>query len=870
MTRLVGAAARAGLAATLFLFTLAVLRWGPVHAESPWDVRALPLAGAALVCATLAALTGRERRPGPVRPLCLALVGTGLLLAGCIALRGSGGLAGEARDANGAVVRLPPGPIDVLGRDLDFLPAAQQRELQWNGLLRAPRPGHYRLWLDGRGAVELRLDGRLLLRTAGERVRAGVDVALVGEHALALRLERRGPGLRLRLGWTRPDGASEGVNPRQLGPATAPWLWRATDLLALVVASLVGALVLALPWDAPRRPPAGQPFTAGEWAVSALAHALLVVAMAGPLFHDPARLGVVDRPDGRLNAWILAWGAHALTHEPGRLFQAPVFHPLPDALAFSENLVLPAALTAPASLLGGPVLAYNLALLLSLVGSGLGAQLLVRRVSGDRLAAFLAGAIFAVGAHRWVNMAHLHAHVTLFLPFALLALDRFWERRSLGRGLLVGGCLALQALSSIYLGAIGACALAVGVVLALLGGLRRAEALRLATGLALVALLVWPVARPYFRMRAFQGMEFGLPQLARFATTLESYAAGPAPFYADLAQRHLDPQRVKDPLFPGVVPLVLGLVGLARAPRRYRAFAVAASLVAVTLSLGPHTPVYRFLHEHVVLFRGIRALSRFSVIPVLCLSVLSGLALAGRFRLTVAALGLFLAEAWSAPGYGRYEPPSDAARWLSGRPGAVAYLPLGRDDTQAMLESIVHFRPLVNGDSAFIPRPYDRERELLEGGPSADALRFLRAIGVRDVVTRDERPLPLLARFGDERIYAVPPGDAARGPRPAPPAATHWTREAIVLDLGAARRVGRVVFELGDAPWLERPRVEVSLDGASWSHVVAEASLADATLALTRDPRAAQGEVRFGETLARFVRLDAHLPARPGALAAGP
>lgn len=858
------------MAATLFLFALAVLRWGPIYAEPPWDVRALPLAGAALLCATLAALTGRERRPGPVGPLCLALAASGLLLVGCIALRGASGLAAEVRAANASVARLPPGPVDVLGRDLDSLPAAHHRALHWNGVLRAPRPGRYRLWVEGRGAVELRLDGREVLRVAGERLRAGADVALVGEHALAVRLERSGPGLRLRLGWTRPDGTSEVINPRHLGAPAASWLWRGTDVLAFVVAALVGALVLALPWEAPRRVPVARPFTASEAILSILAYAMLVGAMAGPLFRDPARAGVVDRPDGRLNAWILAWGAHALTHEPGRLFQAPVFHPLPDALAFSENLILPAALTAPALLLGGPVLGYNLALLLSLIGSGLGVQLLVRRVSGDRLAAFLGGAIFAVGAHRWVNMAHLHAHVTLFLPFALLALDRFWERRSLGRSLMVGVCLALQALSSIYLGAIGACALVVGVVLALLAGLRRSDALRLAAGFALVALLLWPVARPYFRMRAFQGMEFGLPQLARFATTLESYAAGPSPLYADMAQRQLDPQRVKDPLFPGVVPVLLGLAGLARAPRRYRAFAVAASLVAVTLSLGPQTPVYRFLHEHLVLFRGIRALARFSVIPVLCLSVLAGVALAGRLRLTLAAFGLFLAEAWSAPGYGRYVPPSEAARWLAGRPGAVAYLPLGRDDTQAMLESIAHFRPLVNGDSAFIPRPYDRARELLEDGPSEDALRFLRAIDVRDIVTRDERALPLLARFGDERIYGVPPGEAARGPLPAAPMATQWTREAIVLDLGAARRVGRVVFELGDAPWLERPRVEVSADGVSWTRVAARASLADATLALTRDPRAAAGEVLFDESVARYVRLETRLPARPGALAAGP
>jgi hypothetical protein len=81
--------------------------------------------------------------------------------------------------------------------------------------------------------------------------------------------------------------------------------------------------------------------------------------------------------------------------------------------------------------------------------------------------------------------------------------------------------------------------------------------------------------------------------------------------------------------------------------------------------------------------------------------------------------------------------------------------------------------------------------------------------------------------------------------------------------------VGRVVFETSDAPWLERPLVELSLDGVNWNAVDASASLADATLALTRDPRHGLAEVRFAPRAARFVRLDRRLPARSGALGIG-
>ena len=75
---------------------------------------------------------------------------------------------------------------------------------------------------------------------------------------------------------------------------------------------------------------------------------------------------------------------------------------------------------------GGPVLAYNLVLFLSMVASGLGVHLLVRRVSDDRLAAFVAGALFAVGAHRWTRLAHRTLRSRCSCRSRCWALDRFW------------------------------------------------------------------------------------------------------------------------------------------------------------------------------------------------------------------------------------------------------------------------------------------------------------------------------------------------------------------------------------------------------------------------------------------------------------
>jgi 6-pyruvoyl-tetrahydropterin synthase related domain len=859
---------RLGLAVSLFCLVLAVLRWGPVYARPPWPVRAVPSAVVALPLAVLCALTGVTRGPRRTRPIVAALAVALAALAIVVSTRGPAGLSAEASTPRGDLAPRLPAPIDLVGRDLgDEAPASRKWWVHWQGPLRVPATGTYRLWIVGRGDVTVSVDGAPVLRASGEFFREGASVPLLaGERSLEVKLARIGPGLRLRLGWTTPDGYAETIPPRLLGTQAAPLGWQLTDAFSLLVALLAAALAFRLRWDEPALLTWDRRITRAEVAASVAGHLALVILMSWPLALDLAHTGMVDRPDGRLNAWIMAWDVHALAHRVP-LWDAPIFHPLPDALAFSENLLLPAILTAPLQAIGGPVLAYNVLLLLCLVLSGLATQLLARRVCDDRLAAFMAGAFFAVGAHRWIRLAHIQAQITFLLPLTLWAMDRFWAKRTWPRALLIGLLLGLQGLSSVYVGAITAMAASIVALLAAVK-LNNKERLRLVAAGALAAAMVAPLGSAYLRMRNFEGMEFSLQEVATYATTLESYAASGTRLYGHITQRQLDSERVRDALFPGVILLVAGLVGLSKAPPRYRLAALVLSGTAIIFSLGPETAAYRFLHEHFIFIRGVRALSRFSLIPVLALSVLGGLAFVGRRGLALVALVLFLIESTNAPiRYASYEGPSEAARWLAGREGAVAYLPLGDNDTQAMLDGIAHWRPLVNGDSGFIPRSYDRAMELFGGEQLADdGLRFLRAVGVRHIVTRDERPLPLAASFGPEHIYDVPAGESAQVVASAPAVATVFGADGVQLDLGVVGDVRRVAFEPDARPWVAHPRVQVSADGVQWAAIDAHASLADATLSLMRDPRHGLAEVTFAAIRARYVRLPPNLPASPLAL----
>ncbi|HEY8148446.1 MAG TPA: hypothetical protein VIK51_06030, partial [Vicinamibacteria bacterium] len=316
MRRAASTLARAGVSVLVGLVVLAVLRWPPVWARPLLDVRALALAGPAVLLAAVAALTGRPRPRRPVRPLLTALGVVLAALAVMVVLRPAAGLIASVADPRGPIGSSSMGAVDVAGPDLRHLPAARKWTLRWAGEVRAPRSGTYRLWAGGRGEVTVALDGYVVMRAEGDPLAGGADVPMAeGPHAAEVVLTRTGPGPRLRLGWTwprtdgRPGTYDEILLPRDLGPPIARAWWWLIDGLALMAAVLAAALLWRLPWDVPRPLPVASPVTRGEIGWSLAGYAALVALMSWPLVTDLAGLGVMDRPDGRLNAWILAWDA---------------------------------------------------------------------------------------------------------------------------------------------------------------------------------------------------------------------------------------------------------------------------------------------------------------------------------------------------------------------------------------------------------------------------------------------------------------------------------------------------------------------------------------------------------------------------------
>lgn len=498
----------------------------------------------------------------------------------------------------------------------------------------------------------------------------------------------------------------------------------------------------------------------GELLFASVVFAVATLVLTYPLATSPASLGRFDNGDARLNAWAISWVAHQVVHDPIHLFDANTFYPLQKSLAFSEHLFVPGLIALPLLLVTNDlVLSYNLILLASIFSSALGMYFLTTSFGGGRIAGILAGLFFSFAAFRFNRLPHLQMQLYAFLPLALLCLHRFFTT---GKRQWAWGSAAfflLQVLSGTYLAAIAAIAVVIAIASLTVGsGRSRAELGSLALAFGVALLCVYPFARPYLWVNQHLGIEWDLAGIGSLAATPESYLAASSHLYRPLTDQWVDEASRRDFLFPGLLLPALALVGLivlvtrqdeTARPRGTAACYVLIAIAGVLLSLGPQTPVYSFLHEHIVFFRGLRALSRFALLPLLSLSVLAGCGLSWLFgrrgplreKTWVAWIlgALFIAESTALP-YSlepfRDEPP-EVYPWLKeeGAPGPMVELPFLVLDTRYMFWARHHgFRPTLNGDSGFVPPSHRWLKNLFLRFPSPDSIHLLQKLQVRYVV----------------------------------------------------------------------------------------------------------------------------------------
>ncbi|HQZ38233.1 MAG TPA: hypothetical protein PLH72_04255 [Vicinamibacterales bacterium] len=487
-----------------------------------------------------------------------------------------------------------------------------------------------------------------------------------------------------------------------------------------------------------------------------LAAVVLASIFTYPLAFNLGHVGRLNTDDGRWSIWVVSWVAHALVADPAGVYQANIFYPERNALAFSEANLVEGALGAPVwALTHNPYATHNVVALLSFVIAAAGAYYLVRYLTGHRGAAAVAGVLFAFCPFVFARTAHIQLLFTGGIPFCLLAFHRLVDRVSVGRAVALGVWLWLQALACAYYGIFAG--LMVGLGTLVVATTRRRWLDRdywLAIGLAAfvcVALTI-PFFLPYLAVQQESG----------FARTLEDagmYSADAGAWLASAAWAHrwwlpwIEP--FNEVLFPGVLALVLGGAGMVvaartRSNRELLLIYGLAGGLAFWLSFGPDAGLYTAFFHAIPVFSFLRAPARIGIVVTLCLAVFSGVALrallarTARPRLAAGLLVVAAAvELMQAPLTALREAPPfpEAYRTLAVQPpGPVAEFPYyyRRGDFPRhaiyMLNSTTHWMPLINGYSDHIPQEFRDQVIPLSSFPTRESFQILGKLGARYVV----------------------------------------------------------------------------------------------------------------------------------------
>jgi hypothetical protein len=477
--------------------------------------------------------------------------------------------------------------------------------------------------------------------------------------------------------------------------------------------------------------------------------------------------------DPLFNLYVLKWSARQIGLGLPDLWNANLFYPTRGALALSDHLLGPAAQLAlflrvvPTAIAG-----YNFLFFTSFVASALAVCWVCRRSGLSWAAALLAGWMYAFSSFRLAQMTHLQMLIVQWAPLTLWFWDRLLAERTTRNAVLflafyllnlTGGCYLAYMIHFPLLALFANRAASEGRELLSPRSLRRLVPVGLIAGAALLALFL-----PYVKVSKSLGLARTEEEIWKFGATPASYLSpSRSNLYFGLQGRRLLHAAIgrgarafsqpEGALFAGFLPTALFCAGAAARWRRRREVPpdpwerglVFSGLLCFLLTF---PWIYAPLMRIVPGMSGMRVPARFYAFVSISLVYFAGRGVdALRERMpgpraraalvAVLAAGLILEL---APQPLRWEPlPREedlpaVYRWIAREPAvqALVELPMHRDTRENLYlyNSTVHWKPLANGYSGYLPPVSDGLSQRIRFLPDSGGLDLLRDLRISHLV----------------------------------------------------------------------------------------------------------------------------------------
>lgn len=488
----------------------------------------------------------------------------------------------------------------------------------------------------------------------------------------------------------------------------------------------------------------------------------------------------IEKNDGRLIAWLISWDIQMIFNDPLGVFDANIFYPNKNTLAYSEHFIGGSILATPVFLLSGgsPVASFNFLMITGFVLNAFSGFVLSRYLTKNYYASLIGGIIMGFASYRVISYAHLQNMLVFYIPFAILALIKFKETKQKRWLVLLGFCLFMQSFTSWY--HMVFIFLAIGLFILYYYLYTKELVFKdfkylLSTFIIVIALLL-PFAVPYLKFSSESEASYSIADQKAYSADFGGYLLPPPnTIIEDKITSEIGIQKVRwaeNINFLGYSAIFLAVIGIFSFDRRSKLkikinkkiliFGLVL-LVFGILSFGPFLHLfdkqYRIPLPYLLIYyiapplRFIRAVSRYSTVVVVMLSVLSSFGyvkIINRLKtkskvyvyvLTLLIGFIILFEYYPAT---KLNPQVDVENPLvyeyikdSEDIVALVELPIHVDPfvtTGYIYNAGIHFKPIVNGYSGYQPPEYIFTQLILKDNASDIGLKYLYDLGVSHVL----------------------------------------------------------------------------------------------------------------------------------------
>lgn len=634
------------------------------------------------------------------RPLRTRIIGATIILIGILILAPrlqplEKGLTGRYYDNtqwNGEPILETLDPVISLQRMRKTFPQRSENySIEWEGTLMILCPGKYRFTTISDDGSELWIDGQLVVDNRGLHgpiEQTGKIHLNPGVHTLTLRYMQGTVAALLKASWKRSGSSRLPLSKALLLPHPPSFLALSTELLLdlLFIISAFGLILLTVgasvllisrrdllmpllrqsrasrflrkyvfvsPADdaAPRAPSKGlrpHVLAFGAYLIISLIWTYPLIAK-----FSTAMFGLGG--DRYIHLWNMWWMKKALLElHTNPFFTDYLMHPAGISLAFHDFSPFNALLSVPLQAFFSLGEMYNLLFLSTFVLGGFGGFLLVRYLTGNNLAAFVAGLIFAFWGGRVYYVDHLSLASIQWFPYCALYTLKTLRESSYRYPLLAALFLAFNALScSTY-----------AVFMSLFAGLlvlyfaltesRRFFTIPSFTRLLVLGvifiLLVSPMLYPMLK-QMFAGQDYMNSPLLAAESASPNVIFFPNVNHAILGKYvrawyekagHPVQWGLAGGSFIGYTVIILCLYTGVKLQNKQTVFWIIAVLSFLLLALGPYLmlfskhytwiPLPYLLLQKVPILKILRVPIRFMVLVMFCCSVLAGYACREVFR----------------------------------------------------------------------------------------------------------------------------------------------------------------------------------------------------------------------------------------------